>query len=232
MEHVSIRGWIYKYLWLICLVTGLGGFVFIYFFRPHTPEMNSIGEYLLRIFIFMILSSSAAFFPNQSKRGYLWLIAPILIYAGWIGGKLDYIGFRQLMNGVDAGTDYYIALYLILYPFILFCINFSYRIGGGTSGNCIKLSFTGVLILFSGFLDVMFELTNPVVIPEVIPYDYYFRVYFGHFPTYQEEVIFCLSHLPVIIGFLCLPLDKWINTIFAKKKENPASMLAETSSTT
>lgn len=223
MEKGGIRRLLYKYLWVICFVIGALGFFYIYYCTPHTSVIDSIWEYLSKILLFMIFSSSFAFFPNQSKKGYLWLIIPLLLYAGFIGSKLDYIGFRVLADGgggQQGADEYYITLYLLLYPFIVSCLSFAYRIGGGTSGNCIKISFVGVLVLFSSFLNIMFEITNPIEIPDVIPYVYYFKVIVGRFPTFTEEIIFCLCHIPLVIGVLLLPLDKWIDKIFAVERES------------
>ncbi|HYH02357.1 MAG TPA: hypothetical protein VEC37_04605 [Bacillota bacterium] len=217
MSSFNVRSVIYKYLWLICFAIGLSGFVYIYFYKPHTAEIKTVWDYLFKIIMFMFLSSGFAFFPNKSKNSFLWLIPLIVIYAGFVGSRLDYVGFRLLASGDITQyeiNEYYIALYLILYPFLISCISFSYRMGGGTSGNCIKLSFVGVLVLFSSFLDVMFEITNPIIIPKVIEYNYYFKVIVGHFPSFPEEVIFCLCHIPLIVGFLMLPIDRWIERIF------------------
>ena len=225
MEKLNIRSMIYKYLWIICFLLGTVGFIYIFFFNEHTWEINSILEYLFRILIFMILSLGIAFFPNKFKHKYLLLVMSIIFFAGGIIQKMDYIGFKQLMAGIDTGKEYYIMLYLILYPFVVSCLAFGYRIGGGTSGNCIKISIVGVLVLFSNFVDVAHNFLNPIVVPEIIDYNFYFRSWFGRFPTFTEEIIFCISHIPLIVGVLFLPLDKWINKRF-KIDEANASLKA------
>ena len=203
MTKSEVKAVIYKYLWLILLVIGVAGFIHIYFFTPRTYVIESIWEYFVEVFVFMILSSSIAFFPNKSKKGFLLLVAAIVFYAGFIGSKLDYVGYRQLMTGSQKAADeYYVVLYFLLYPFVVTCLSFGYRIGGGTSGNCIKISFVGVLILFSSFLNIMFEIVYASIPTEPIEYVYFFKVIVGHFPTFTEEVIFCLCHVPLVVGCL------------------------------
>lgn len=216
MEKNFTQGFLRNFLWLICLLVGGCGFVYVFYFMSRAPQMTSVWEYFFRVLVFLPLVASIAFFPNTSKKGYLLLIAAIIFYASFIAHKMDYIGYKQLLVGVtSAADDYYTMLYLILFPFVISCISFSYRIGGGSSGNCLKIAFSGIVILFSGLVEVVYEIANPVIIPEVIPFNFYYKAIWSHFPTYKEEVIFCLCHIPIVAGLLLLPLDQWIHKIFS-----------------
>jgi hypothetical protein len=102
----------------------------------------------------------------------------------------------------------------------------SYRIGGGTPGNCFKIGASGVIILFSGFLDLMWYIINPVEIPKTLQYAHHIKVILGHYATYTEGIIFCLFHIPLMLILMYLPLDSWIDKLFAPKKEAMAHVVS------
>ena len=208
---------IYKNLWIITFVIGSSGFLYIILCLEHTNVITFAG-FMFRILIFFMFILCVAFFPNKSNKSYLWLIIPIIVYVGFIGSRMDHIGYMELLAGKkDAWRQYYIMIYLILYPFILLSLIFGFRIGGGSSAKTIKIGIIGILVLFSGFLDVVYQIIYPGVVPVINTNNFFYKSIFGNFPTYRDEVIFCAAFIPLIIGILYLPLDKWIQEIFKEQ---------------
>jgi len=204
------------YLWLIFLGLGILGFLYVWLFMPHKSEIEHSWQMWIKILFFMIISLSIAFFPNKFKTGYILVILPFLIFAGYLVPRISYFGFSGavISNGYASSGEFYTILYLLLYPAIVLTTCLAYRIGGGTPGNTLKISLCGMLILFSGFLDILWYLINPVAIPTTIKYAHHIRVILGHYPTYKESIIFAICHLPIMVGILILPFDKWFEMLF------------------
>jgi prepilin signal peptidase PulO-like enzyme (type II secretory pathway) len=96
---------------------------------------------------------------------------PILGFLGYIFPRADFYGFVGIPEGFpNAYGEFYIALYLMMYPGLLLTVMFAYRLGGGTPGACLKIVWSGVILIFSGFLDVLYYIVNPVGLPETIEY--------------------------------------------------------------
>jgi len=206
-----------KNLWLIFAVIGVLGFFLVWFVMPHKAEIDTVFQLIGKLMIFFMLTLSIAFFPNKFKQGYLLLLIVLLGFVCYIIPKISYygyVGFPQLIDNI-AG-EFYTILYLILYPGIILSVCFSYRLGGGTPGNCIKLSLSGVLFIFSGLLDIMWLLINPVALPAVLEKAHHIEIILNHYPSFAETVVFALFHIPFLIIVLLLPLDKWIDKLSAR----------------
>jgi hypothetical protein len=203
-----------KYLWLLFLILGIGGFVFVWAFLPHQSEIDSVWQLVFKIFIFICITLAIAVFPNKFKNRYLFLIVPVLLFLGYLEPRITYFAYIAIPEHLsNAVMEMYTFDWVILFPLVLLSICLAYRLGGGTPGHCIKLALSGVIILFSGFNDFMWYTINPVNIPDVIIYAHHINMILGHYPTYGETIIFTLAHLPLLIGLLLLPLDKWMTKI-------------------
>lgn len=219
MNQLKFRQvFIQYYLWMVYAVLGMAGFFCIWNFMPHHQQIDSIWQLIFKISCFILLVMSIAFFPNQLKWEHLLLLLPTLAYAGYLGPKLSYYGFVEIQKKLDhIFSEYYTLLYLLLYPGIILTACFNYRIGGGAPGRCIKLGLCGIVIIFSGFLDLMWYIVNPTGIPEVMQYAHHIKVFIGHYPRYIEGVIFALLHIPLLLIIILAPLDKWFQSIFKEK---------------
>ncbi len=216
MNSSKLKDFFNKYLWLLFLGLGIIGFIYVWCFMPHKSEIDHSWQMIVKILIFVIISLSVAFFPNKLKFGFILAIITFLIFSGYIIPRISYFGFTGavITSEYALAGEFYTILYLILYPAIILTTCFAYRIGGGTPGNTLKISLSGVVILFSGFLDVLWYLVNPVGIPETIQYAHHIRIILGHYPTYLEAVLFTICHLPLLVGIIILPLDKWFGKVF------------------
>lgn len=217
-----------NWFWAICMLLGLLGFLAIWFFIPRNQYIGSIWELVFKFLIFAIITLGIATFPNKLKNGYILTILPFIVFLGYIIPRISYFGYFGAEIDKVAFGEFYTALYLLNYPMITFATSFAYRIGGGTPGNTIKIPVCGMLLIFSGFLDIMWHLINPVALPEHI-YGSHLVIRFGRPPLFSEVIIFALCHIFLIIGVLLLPLDKWIKVLVEKcnlvldPKKNAAS---------
>lgn len=214
-KQLNSESFFFKHiLWLLFGILGFACFLVVWFFMPHKSQIDSFWQVAFKIGSFLLLILSISFFPNWNKNRYLFLLLPLFGYTAYLGPRISYYGFIEMPKATgNSFSEYYTLIYLLLYPAIIMAICFAYRIGGGTPGNCFKVGASGVIILFSGFLDLMWYIINPVGIPKVIQYAHHINAVLGHYPTYKEGIIFCLAHIPLLIGLICLPLDKWINKL-------------------
>lgn len=204
-----------NWFWAICMLLGFLGFLAIWFFIPRNQYIGSIWELVLKFLIFAIITLGIATFPNKLKNGYILTILPFIVFLGYIIPRISYFGYFGAEIDKVAFGEFYTALYLLNYPMITFATSFAYRIGGGTPGNTIKIPVCGMLLIFSGFLDIMWHLINPVALPEHI-YGSHLVIRFGRPPLFSEVIIFALCHIFLIICVLLLPLDKWIKVLVEK----------------
>ena len=75
--------------------------------------------------------------------------------------------------------------------------------------------------MFSGFLDVMWYVVNPVEMPEVIDAPH-INLFTGGPISFGAAILFALAHVPILVGINLLPLDRWIGRL-ARGREPRAS---------
>jgi hypothetical protein len=75
--------------------------------------------------------------------------------------------------------------------------------------------------VFSGLLDVMWQLVNPVDIPAVIDAPH-INVITGGPISFGGAVLFTLAHVPIVVGINLLPLDRWIARLMGNGTPTPA----------
>lgn len=215
-----------KFFWLLCLILGIIGFGIAWFFLPHQSPIDKIWWLVMKLVTYILIILSIAFFPNKSKWGYLLVIVPNLVFLGYILPRLSYFGFSGTIATINGG-EFYTTLYLLLYPLINFTTAFAYRMAGGSPGKVIKISLAGVIIIFSGYLDLMWYVINPGSIPETLKYSSHIIIFFGHAPKYWQGVVFALCHIPLLVAVLAVPLDKWLAVLSRKFPASPSKQPAQ-----
>lgn len=211
-SSAPVRIFVARNLWLAFMAVGAIGFLTVYLLMPRKAEIDTPLQVIYKIVVFLIITCGLALFPNRSKRLYLLLLIPLAGFLGYIIPRISYHGYVGIPEGVpDAGDEFYTYLYLMLYPAILLSITFAYRLGGGAPGACLKIAMSGVILIFSGFLDILWYVVNPVGIPETIMYAHHIEMILGHYPSFGEAIVFALLHLPILVLVLLLPLDRWIH---------------------
>lgn len=197
---------------LSCGVLGALGAAVIWFVMPRNSELSSIWQLLFKIGVFTLISAAIAYFPNEFRGRALLACVPFVGFLAYILPRISYYGFfvGDILADEKLSGEFYTYLYLLLYPGIILSLCLAFRMGGGSIGDTLKISLIGQLLIFSGFLDIMWPLVNPVGLPETI-YGQHIKVFFGRFVTYQEATYFCLAHIPLLLILIWLPLDRWLD---------------------
>ncbi|GII77356.1 hypothetical protein Sru01_23380 [Sphaerisporangium rufum] len=198
------------HLWWIALAVGAAGFAFVWLATPHAREIETPWQLVAKLLAFACLCCAIAFFPWVSPRLYWLLYVPFVFFTGYLIPRISWFYYG---DGARAqGDSFYTHLYLLLYPGIVLTVAAAYRIGGGSPARCLKIMVTGVLIVFSGFLDIMWQVANPVPIPPLIDAPH-INIITGGPISFGATIVFALAHVPILLGVNLLPLDRWIGRL-------------------
>ena len=197
-----------KYLWLIALTLGGAGALFVWLCLPHQSQIEQIWWLVVKFAVYFLVVIGISFFPNKMKFSHLLCCLPFFPLLMYIIPRASFYGIFGTLN-TPAQGEMYTNLYLLLYPLCIMAIAFAYRQGGGKPGQCIKICVVGILLIFSGLLDLSFDIANGRELQATLDYAYHIIVVVGRALTWKEGVVFCLCHVPVIVIILLLPLDKW-----------------------
>ena len=198
-----------KYLWLISLLIGGVGTLFVWFCLPRQNEIEKTWWLLLKFLIFIFAILGVSFFPNRFKYRHLLACGPFILFLCYIIPRLSYCGIWGTVEDPVKFGEFYTILYLLCYPLIILSVAFAYRLGGGKPGHSAKICLIGILLIFSGFLDLCWNTANGLPLAKSLDYAYHIILIFGRATTWTETLIFCLCHIPLLVLFIWLPLDKW-----------------------
>lgn len=205
--------------WLLAALVGLCGSAAIWVLLPRGREVGSIWEFVAKLAVFACVVVAIALFPVGERSPY-WLVSIAFVgFAGYLFPRVSYFYYGDIARA--QADSFYTHLYLLTYPAIVLTATAAYRFGGGTSGRCLKIAGTGILILFSGFLDVMWQVVNPVPIPALIDAPH-IVVFTGAPITFGQTIAFTIAHIPLVIGLNLLPLDRWLASSLDRKVAVPS----------
>ncbi|MGI5267955.1 hypothetical protein ACQEUU_02250 [Nonomuraea sp. CA-218870] len=207
------------HLWWISLVAGVLGFAFVWLVTPHGREIGSAWELGAKLVAFAFLCGAIAFFPWVTQRLHWLLCVPFVFFTAYVIPRISYFYYGDVERA--QGDSFYTHLYLLLYPGLVLTVAAAYRIGGGSPGRCLKIAISGIVIVFSGLLDIMWQLVNPVEIPAVIDAPH-INVITGGPISFAAAVVFTLAHVPIVVGINLLPLDRWIARLLGTGTPTPA----------
>jgi hypothetical protein len=210
LDPPPVRSWAATHLWWVALAAGTLGFAFVWLATPHGREIGALWELGVKLAAFAFLCCAIAFFPWTSPRLHWLLCIPFVFFTAYVIPRISYFYYGDV--GRTAGDSFYTHLYLLLYPGLVLTVAAAYRIGGGSPGRCLKIATSGIVIVFSGLLDIMWQLVNPVEIPAVIDAPH-INVITGGPITFAAAVWFTLAHVPIVVGINLLPLDRWITRL-------------------
>ncbi|MBO4697954.1 MAG: hypothetical protein J5643_11875 [Lachnospiraceae bacterium] len=217
-----MKEFLQKYLWLVALVVGGIGALLIWFCLPHQSQIDEAWWLIVKFLIYFIAVLGVSFFPNKLKFGYLLTCLPFFPFLMFIIPRASYYGIFGTLGKPEQG-EMYTNLYFLLYPGIIMSVAFAYRLGGGKPGQCIKICTTGILMIFSGLLDLSFNTAHGEPLAKTLDYAYHIIILFGRPLTWMEGFFFCLAHFVLIAIIIALPLDKWIEKMGLVKTEEAAA---------
>lgn len=195
-------------LCLTAALLGVAGAAATWSTSTHGREVGSDWEYVAQLAVFLCVTVAVALLPNRRTALYLLLVPAFLVFAGYLFPRLSWFYYGDTAR---AQADlFYTHLYKLAYPALVLTVAAAYRLGGGSPGRCLKIAWTGVLILFSGFLDVMWQLVNPVPIPAQIDAPHIAAVLGG--PVgFGGAVVFALAHIPLLVALNLAPIDRLLD---------------------
>jgi hypothetical protein len=206
----AARRWA-RHVWWIAATGGVAGAAYSWLATPHQREIEAPWQLAIKLVAFVCLCGAIAFLPWVAGRLYGLLYFSFIFFVAYIFPRIGYFYFVDVEKA-EAGS-FYTHQFLLSYPGIVLTVVAAFRLGGGTPGRCLKIAATGMLIILSGLLDVMWWLVNPVDVPETIDAPHIVILTGGPI-SFGATIVFVLAHIPLIVGLNLLPLDRWIGRLF------------------
>lgn len=200
------RGWV-RQVWWMAGTAGVGLFAFVWLATPPGREIGAASELAAKLLAYAGICAAIALFPWVGGRLHWLLYAPFLFFTGYVIPRISYLYYTDADRA--HGDTFYTHLYLLLYPGIVLTVAAAYRLGGGAPGRCLQIAASGVVIIFSGFLDLMWWMVNPIDIPEQIDAPH-INLFTGGPISFGQTILFALAHVPVLVAINLLPLDRWL----------------------
>lgn len=194
-----------RFLWIALALLAAASFAAIWIFLPHEREGQSKIEFILKISTFILAICAVALMPNRFRFRWLLTSVPFLVFLGFVIPKMTYL----FLMGPSTEPKYYTYLWSVNYPGIILSICLAWRLAGGSSGHAIKIGLNGLILVFSGYLELMWFQVNPLNYYDM-PSIPHVEVILGFFPTYTQLFIFALCHIPLLIIVNASPIDRWL----------------------
>ena len=198
---------------LISALLGAVASVFVIFVMSQKNDPVLL-HYVIRLTAYLFVTIAIATLPR--KIPWITIIACYLVYAGFIFPRISW--FYYMDTGRVNAESFYTHLYLFTYPAIASTIGFTWRLGGGSSGRALKIMWSGIIILFSGYLDVMWHTINPVQSRATTFEPSHIVAIVGRPVTFVEMIWFTVAHIPLLLILVYLPIDRWIDRLVGQEK--------------
>lgn len=195
---------------LTAAAVGVVGAALTWATSTHGREVGSGWEYVAQLAVFFCVTLAVALFPTRWPGAYVLVLVGFVVFAGYLFPRISWFYYGDTAR--EQADLFYTHLYKLAYPAFVLTVAAAYRLGGGSAGRVLKIAWTGVLILFSGFLDVMWQVVNPVPIPDRIDAPH-IAVVLGGPVSFGVAVAFAVAHLPLIVALNLLPLDRWLDRL-------------------
>lgn len=200
------RSGLRQHLWWISGALGAGAFAVAALLTRRGRDVSTIWEFAIELAAFGLVASAVALAPVARTRWFPLLYVAFVFFTGYLIPRISWYYYGDVDRA--QGDGFYTHVYLLLYPGIVLTVTAAYRLGGGAAGRSLKVAVTGMIIVFSGFLDIMWQLVNPVPIPDMIDAPH-ITVLTGGPIAFEATIAFALAHLPVAVAVNLLPLDRW-----------------------
>lgn len=196
----------------LALAVGL----FAIFALPPDREVKSLGIFIFKLIPFILAALSISLFDIQLLER--WNFIKVLAVFGCFGlfffFYIPKLFFDVAFN--EASNTYYMTL--LITPMMILCFTLVFRLGGGSTGNTLRIAFGALTLMLSGLEDLMFLTLNPHQpgrynpIPEVWDWASHIRVRLGHYPTKNEAFIFIAVHVLLAL-FIAVYHFRWLEPL-------------------
>lgn len=198
-----------NFVWLAFAVLAGVGYGLNWLLVPHARDGISLTEFIVKIVIFLLAIASVASLPRvvrESRYGFLLLSVPTLAFLGYIIPRMYY----WFLMGPAEEPAYYTLLWNVCFPAIVLSICLGFRMGGATFGKTFKVGVNSTILLFSGYLEFMWFVVNPLPYEamKTIPH---IEVLIGFKPSHMGLLAFFAFHIPLFVIVNLLPIDRWLD---------------------
>ncbi|MCP5101598.1 MAG: hypothetical protein GY943_39140 [Chloroflexi bacterium] len=199
---------------VVALVVGL----FAIFALPADREVKSLGIFLFKLLPFALAAISISLLDQQLMKQFNGLKI-VAIYSCF--GLFFFFYIPKLFFDVafqEANNTYYMTL--LITPLMILCFTLTFRLGGGSTGNTLRVAFGALTLMLSGLEDLMFMTINNHAavgsryspIPDVWDWASHIKVRLGHFPTKVEAFIFIGVHIALAL-FIAFYHFRWLEVL-------------------
>jgi hypothetical protein len=205
-------------LWIPPLLLAVAFGIYIYFGMPHQREIDSVWILLFKLIPFFLASLSVAWFPPKTPTliKVLLVFATLLPFLGFLVPRelhLAIVGYEmdpsEDLEALLATFGEFYTTMAILVPYVILMLAFAYRCGGGNAANSLKIAWTGMLLMLSGYEDIMFWAVNARgTFPDVAGWAHHVTVFLGRPATKPEFYGFIAVHVVLIVVVFALPLER------------------------
>ncbi len=172
-------------------------------------EIPSLGVFLFKLLPFVFATISVAYLDfDEAVRKPLSLLSVPITFLGF---------FCYFVPTLFYYSNEFEVMYqtmLLTVPYIILSLAFSYRMGGGSTGTTIRLSFAMLLLMISGIEDLAFLLLssqydpNWAGMPQVWEWASHMTVRVGRPVTLYEAYVFIAVHIALAALVMFYPFRR------------------------
>lgn len=192
---------------LLAAVVAVGLAVAVFFGMPHSRDVTSLGQLLVKLTPFVAATIAIAWLDVAwAKRLRLPLVLPPVCFLVFF---LFFVPRIFHFHNEDNFEQVYYTI-LMLVPFIILSLVLAARLGGASRSTVLRLATAMILLQLSGLEDLAF-LTNERISgtlpewPQVWEWADHITVFLGHPPTNTEALIFISVHVVLAVVVLAVP---------------------------
>lgn len=191
--------------------------LFAIFALPADREVKSLGIFLFKLLPFILAALSISLFDVSLLERFngVKIVAVYACFALFFFFYIPKLFFDVAFN--DASNTYYMTL--LITPMMILCFAIVFRLGGGSTGNTLRIAYGSLALMLSGLEDLMFLTINPHApggrynpIPEVWDWASHIKVRIGHYPSKEEAFIFIGVHILIAL-FIAFYHFRWLQPV-------------------
>ena len=206
-------GW----LWLVPALAAAATTGLIMLVLPADRTLHGLGDFALKVSPLLFAVLAIAGFPRGPAAALGLPVLGVIFYMGFI----DSWSFIQVAHLADAEagstaqaqfSEYYRFATFVNAFTVLFAL-FTFRMGGASAAQVLKLGLSGSLVVISGLNDLTMWAIYPWpegTRPAVFAWASHVGVFLGRTPALPDMLLFVAAHLCLVLLVLRLPFDRWL----------------------